>query len=105
MLIPASGPMPGMMPTKVPTRQPRNAYSSTSGRNATEKPSSRLSRVVSTLKKPKGVRWHRRFQQRAEHVIREQRRADAEGERAQRRLALDHGGKAEQQQRHREHEA
>ena len=47
ILIPASGPMPGNTPTSVPTRQPMNAYHSTSGRNATEKPSSRLSNVPS----------------------------------------------------------
>ncbi len=45
MLTPASGPMPGSMPTSVPTRQPMNAYHSTSGRSATENPSSRLSKV------------------------------------------------------------
>ncbi len=43
MLMPASGPMPGSIPTSVPTRQPRNAYHRTSGRSATENPSSRLS--------------------------------------------------------------
>ena len=48
MLMPASGPMPGSMPTSVPTRQPRNAYHSTSGRNATEKPSTSESKMVST---------------------------------------------------------
>ena len=37
--MPASGPMPGSTPTRVPTRQPRNAYHSTPGCNATEKPS------------------------------------------------------------------
>ena len=46
--MPASGPMPGSMPTSVPTTQPRNANHSTSGRSATEKPSMRLSRTVST---------------------------------------------------------
>src|SRR5437867_3594 len=104
MLMPASGPMPGSMPTSVPTRQPRNAYSSTSGRNATEKPSIRLSRVASTLEESNGAGWERRFEQRAEQVIGEQRGADAEGERTQQRLALDRGGQAEQQQRHREYE-
>ena len=36
--MPASGPMPGSTPTSVPTRQPRNAYHSTAGCSATEKP-------------------------------------------------------------------
>ena len=44
--MPASGPMPGSTPTSVPTRQPRNAYHSTAGCNATEKPSQSLSRVT-----------------------------------------------------------
>ena len=39
------------IPTSVPTRQPRNAYHSTSGRSATEKPSRRLSNV-STWSEP-----------------------------------------------------
>src|SRR5262252_4351011 len=46
--MPDSGPMPGSTPTSVPTRQPRNAYHSMSGCNATEKPSSRECRVAST---------------------------------------------------------
>ncbi len=37
--MPASGPMPGSTPTSVPTRQPRKAYQSTPGCNATENPS------------------------------------------------------------------
>src|SRR5262249_24416827 len=45
MLMPVSGPIPGSTPTTVPTRQPRNAYHSTSGCSATEKPSSKLSTV------------------------------------------------------------
>src|SRR5215470_20066406 len=98
MLMPASGPMPGSMPTRVPTRQPRKAYSSTSGRNATEKPSSRLSRVASTLEESNGAGRHRRLEQRAEQEIREQRGANTEGERTQGRLALDRGGEAEQHQ-------
>ena len=36
--MPARGPMPGSTPTSVPTRQPRNAYQSTAGCSATEKP-------------------------------------------------------------------
>src|SRR5262245_43862765 len=43
--MPVSGPIPGSTPTTVPTRQPRNAYHSTSGCSATEKPSSKLSTV------------------------------------------------------------
>ena len=46
--MPESGPMPGSTPTSVPTRQPRNAYQRLSGWNATEKPCSRLRRVLST---------------------------------------------------------
>src|SRR5215831_3943264 len=98
MLMPASGPMPGSMPTSVPTRQPRNAYSSTSGRNATEKPSSKLSRVASTLEQSNGSGRQRRFEQPAEQEIGEERGANTEGERTQHGLALDRGGEAEQQQ-------
>ena len=48
MLMPDKGPIPGSTPTSVPTTQPRKPYHSTSGRSATEKPSIRLSRVLST---------------------------------------------------------
>ena len=39
MLMPDKGPIPGSTPTSVPTTQPRKPYHSTSGRNATVKPS------------------------------------------------------------------
>src|SRR5215813_4915630 len=79
MLMPASGPMPGSMPTSVPTRQPRNAYHSTSGRNATENPSSRLSKVASTrvFLEPQNALRQRRLQERAEHEIGDHHHADA----------------------------
>ena len=48
MLMPDSGPMPGSTPTSVPTRQPMKAYQRLSGCKATEKPCSRLTRVLST---------------------------------------------------------
>src|SRR6266700_3503974 len=44
--MPASGPIPGRTPTSVPTTQPRNAYHSTDGWSATEKPSQSASSVV-----------------------------------------------------------
>src|SRR6516165_7886144 len=74
MLMPASGPIPGSTPTSVPTKHPRNAYHSTSGRNATEKPSNRLSNVPSTLE-PDQPALERRLQQDREQRI--DRDADA----------------------------
>src|SRR6516165_12147518 len=68
MLMPASGPIPGSTPTSVPTKHPRNAYHSTSGRNATEKPSNRLSNVPSTLE-PDQPALERRLQQDREQRI------------------------------------
>src|SRR6478672_9539486 len=101
MLIPASGPMPGSTPTSVPTTQPRKAYHSTSGRNATEKPSSRLSNVPSTRRSvSKEAARQRRFEERREQRVGCQRDADAERGRSQQRPALDRGGQQEQQQRH-----
>src|SRR5882724_2225500 len=47
--MPASGPIPGRTPTSVPTTQPRNAYHSTDGWSATEKPSQSASSVVPIL--------------------------------------------------------
>src|SRR5204862_7484075 len=99
MLMPASGPMPGSMPTSVPTRQPRNAYHSTSGRNAMEKPSSRLSTVASTLKPEQAAR-QRRFEQGPEQQVGGERHADAEEGGAHEALPLDRDQEAEQQQRH-----
>jgi len=48
ILMPASGPIPGSIPTSVPTRQPMKANHRMSGRSATENPSARLLRMVST---------------------------------------------------------
>src|SRR5215510_7067832 len=89
MLMPASGPMPGSMPTSVPTMQPMKAYHSTSGRNATEKPSSRLSRVASTASEPEQAAFERRLQRLAEQPVGEQRQSDAVGESRQDAASLD----------------
>src|SRR3954468_12833193 len=101
MLIPASGPIPGSMPTSVPVTQPRNAYHNTSGRNATEKPSSRLSKVASTapLKSKQAVR-ERRFEQRPEQEIGEHRYTNAESGCAQKGSTFHHDQKRKQQQAH-----
>src|SRR4051812_36236960 len=101
MLIPASGPMPGSIPTSVPVTQPRNAYHNTSGRNATEKPSSRLSKVASTarLKSKQAVR-ERGFEQRPEQEIREYRHTNAESGRRQKGSTFHHDEKRKQQQTH-----
>src|SRR5262249_54369396 len=99
MLMPASGPMPGSTPTSVPTRQPRNAYHSTSGRNATEKPSSRLSRVASTGLEPHDALRQRRFEQRTEQQIGQYDDAEAQRRSAEHALALDEHEKDEDQRR------
>ena len=59
-LIPASGPSPGIMPTSVPMMQPKKAYISTSGWNATEKPIIRLLKV-STIRSPTARRGNGTF--------------------------------------------
>src|SRR4051812_37905367 len=105
MLIPASGPMPGSMPTKVPTTQPRKANHSTSGRNATEKPSIRLSMVASTGSEPDWHRRQRRFQQRVEQEVTAYGDADADDGGAPQRPAFDEIQQHEQQQRDAQHEA
>ena len=46
MEMPARGPIPGKTPTSVPTMQPMNAYHSTAGCSATEKPSQSELRVT-----------------------------------------------------------
>src|SRR4029077_132552 len=99
MLMPASGPMPGSMPTRVPTTQPRNAYSSTSGRNATENPSIRLSMVASTGLVPERHGRQRRLQERAEQQVGADGDADADRERTPETAALDEKQQDEQQQR------
>ncbi len=100
--MPASGPMPGSMPTSVPTRHPRNANHSTSGRNATEKPSSRLSKdrvhEDHSQNRPRSSGAFKRF---AEQPVGEQRRARCCRPRHAARLrALDHDQQHEHQQRH-----
>src|SRR5215475_7364378 len=68
ILMPDNGPMPGSTPTSVPTRQPRKPYHSTSGRNATENPSIRLSRV-STVSESQNSLLERRFEHDSEKPI------------------------------------
>src|SRR5215471_15330422 len=63
--MPASGPMPGSTPTSVPTRQPRNAYHSTAGCNATEKPSQSESNAF--ISKAQDAGFERRLERGAEH--------------------------------------
>src|SRR3954471_16383195 len=106
MLIPASGPMPCGMPTSGPATQPRKAYHNTSGRNATEKPSSRLSKVASTarLKSKQAVR-ERRFEQRSEQEIGEHRHTNAESGCRKDGPALDRDEETKQQQAHGDDEA
>src|SRR5215831_1095237 len=76
MLMPDRGPMPGNTPTSVPTRQPRKPYHSTSGRNATENPSIRLSRV-STGSEPQNSLLKRRFENNGEKLVSHEADADA----------------------------
>src|SRR5262252_8005809 len=71
MLMPDKGPMPGNTPTSVPTRQPRKPYHSTSGRNATENPSIRLSRV-STVSESQNALLERRFEHDREKPVGEE---------------------------------
>src|SRR5215475_8306550 len=68
MLMPDNGPMPGSTPTSVPTRQPRKPYHRTSGRNATENPSIRLSRVSKALESQYPL-LERRFEHQGEKPI------------------------------------
>src|SRR5215207_1776472 len=103
MLMPARGPMPGSIPTSVPTTQPRNAYSRTSGRNATEKPSSRLSMVASTGLVPERHGRQRGFQQCAEQQIGADGDADADGQSTPEGAALDEIQEHKQQQRDAKH--
>src|SRR5882724_6874543 len=94
--MPASGPMPGSTPTSVPTRQPRNAYHSTAGCSATEKPSQRLSRVA-PMSEAQYPGFQRRFQRGAEHPPGDHREADAVGGGAENVLALHHHQQREHQ--------
>src|SRR3990170_4014489 len=74
-LIPASGPTPGSTPTSVPMRQPANAYSSTPGVSATEKPRYRFWKVSSMrgVLQPEGAARQRHAQQRIEEIERGER--------------------------------
>src|SRR6266851_3847064 len=75
MLMPDKGPMPGSTPTSVPTRQPRKPYHSTSGRNATENPSIRLSRVSNVLESQNAL-LERRFEHDGEKPVGDDTDAD-----------------------------
>src|SRR5260370_18183839 len=75
MLMPDNGPMPGNTPTSVPTRQPRKPYHSTSGRNATENPSIRLSRVSNVLESQNAL-LERRFEHDGEKPVGDEADAD-----------------------------
>src|SRR6266850_1079199 len=103
--MPASGPMPGSTPTSVPTRQPRNAYHSTAGCNATEKPSQSESRVTPTVSEPQNALLKRSLERLAEQPPGGDRETDAVGGGMQHRAALDHDQQREHQQRHRQDEA
>src|SRR5688500_858628 len=97
--MPASGPMPGSMPTSVPTMQPIKAYHNTSGRSATENPSSRLS-IVSTASEPQQAAFERGFQRLAEQPVREQGEADAVNRGGHDAAALHHDQERKHQRRH-----
>src|SRR5580704_12678701 len=104
MLMPESGPMPGSTPTKVPTRQPRKAYQILSGCRATEKPCSKLTRVVSTLEsqRPGG---ERRLQAPGEGAIGQHGHRDAVERGQENVFPLDDDEQTEQQQGDRDDEA
>src|SRR5262249_25052308 len=103
MLMPDNGPMPGNTPTSVPTRQPRKPYHSTSGRNATENPSIRVSRV-SKASESQYPLLERRFEHQGEKSIREKADPDTvrRGHKEAAALERDQGEKHE---RHRDDEA
>src|SRR5215813_6356893 len=103
MLMPDNGPMPGSTPTSVPTRQPRKPYHSTSGRNATENPSMRLSRVSKALESQYPL-LERRFEHQGEKPIGEHADADTvhRGCKEVAALECDQG---EQHERHGDNEA
>src|SRR6516165_12222136 len=103
MLMPDSGPIPGSTPTSVPTRQPRKPYHSTSGRNATEKTSNRLSRV-STALKTKQTLLERRLERHREQGIGRKRHPEAEG-RGDEKIAAFERDQHEQHRRHGDDEA
>src|SRR6185312_2098853 len=85
--MPASGPMPGSTPTRVPTRQPRNAYHSTAGCNATEKPKANDS--IAPKSESQNTGFERRLESGTEHPPGNHRQADAIGARAYEVLAFD----------------
>src|SRR3954462_1773207 len=101
--MPASGPMPGSTPTTVPTRQPRNAYHSTAGCSATEKPSSRLCSV--SMSEAENAGFERRLERHTEQQPREQCDADAVNRGRERMAPLGPEDEREQQERHRDDEA
>src|SRR4051812_37666471 len=113
--MPASGPIPGRTPTSVPTTQPRNAYHSTDGWSATEKPTQSASSVVpilcfrrdaetelfrASLLETKNSLFERRFERLGEQRIGEQREHERVRRRVVNRLALDHDQQHEHQKRH-----
>src|ERR1700730_11705808 len=104
MLMPESGPMPGSTPTKVPTRQPRKAYQRLSGCRATEKPCSRLTRVVPTLESQRPGR-ERCLQAPRERAIGQHGHRDAVERGHENVLPLDDDEQTEQQQGDRRDEA
>src|ERR1041384_1613476 len=126
--MPASGPMPGSTPTSVPTRQPRNAYQSTAGCSATEKPrpndsiapitfpwsrcrfslnlvENRCPLFLASLLEPEDPGFERRFERRPEHPPGDHGQSDAVGGGAQQFFAFDAHQQGKPQQRHREDEA
>src|SRR6185295_2737543 len=100
--MPASGPMPGSTPTSVPTRQPMNAYHSTAGCSATEKP--RPSDWMASKLKAQYSGFKRRLECRPEHPPGDHREPDAIGGGAQQVLALDNRQQRKDKQRHRQDE-
>src|SRR5215470_3321946 len=103
MLMPDNGPMPGSTPTSVPTRQPRKPYHRTSGRNATENPSIRLSRVSKALESQYPL-LERRFEHQGEKSIGEEADADTICRRRKEVAALERD-EGEQHERHCDDEA
>src|ERR1700730_5227343 len=103
MLMPDKGPMPGNTPTRVPTRQPRKPYHNTSGRNATENPSIRLSRVSTVLESQNSL-LERRLEHDGEKPVGDEADADAV-HRGGDQIPAFEGDQREQYQRHGEDEA
>src|SRR5262245_15328198 len=101
--MPASGPMPGSTPTSVPTTQPRNAYHSTAGCSATEKPRPRA--WMAAKLESQYSRFERRLARRAKPTPGDHRQSRAVGGGAQNVFALDDHQQGENQQRHCQDEA